>query len=138
MPNFTTEGEVRAKFHLPDEAHAPATLIQRSIEDAHLEILRLLDPQYDVAPADDALVLGETLLAGALLFRSLAAREGVDQKRVSLGGHRIEEGRRFNSLQALSLETALEAWQTLAPFLVGADPRQLARATSTQPVFGEE
>lgn len=138
MPNFTTEADVRAKFHVPDEAHAPAALIARSIDDAHLEILRLLDPQYDVEPPDAALVLGETLLAGALLFRSLAAREGVQQKRVSLGGHRIEEGRRFDSLHALSLETAFDAWQTLAPFLLGADPRQLARATATQPIFSED
>lgn len=138
MANFTTEAAVRAKFHLPEETHAPAALIARSIDDAHLELLRLLDPQYDVDPPNDVLVLGETLLAGALLFRSLAAREGVDQKHLSLGGHRIEEGQRFQSLHALALETALDAWQTLAPFLVGADARTLACATATQSVFCED
>jgi len=138
MANFATETEVRDKFQLTDTTLAPAALITTSIDDAHEEILRLLDPAYDVPTPDAALVSGEVLLAGAHALRSLASKDAAEQKHVSVGGSRIDSGKRFDVLMAMAASAEERAWQTLEPFLLDRTSRQVADVTETTPILGEE
>lgn len=136
MPPFTNENAVREKFQLDDAFLIPGALITRSIADAHAEILLLLAPHAPADPPDDLLVLGETLLAGAHLMRSLAAKDAAHQKEIAIGGHRIGPARRFAALMQYSAETENAAWNALAPFLRRPPVRTPAAATDTQPVLG--
>ncbi len=136
MPPFTNENAVREKFQLDDAVLVPDALISRNLADAHAEILLLLDPHAPTNPPDDLLVLGETLLAGAYLMRSLAAKDAAHQKEIAIGGYRIGPARRFAALMQFSAETENAAWNALAPFLRRPPVRAPAVATDTQPVLG--
>lgn len=136
MANFTTESEVRLKFQLDDTTLVPSSLVTQSIDDAHEELLRFLDPQYDTGDPDDPLILGETLLAGAHLFRSLASKEAFEQKRTTVGGQRIEEGARFTALTAVASLTEDQGWYVLAPYLASRPARSVAAVTASTPVLG--
>ena len=137
MSAFTTESAVRLKFQLTDTTLVPSDLITTSINDAHAELLRYLNPDYDVEPPEDALVQGETLLAGAHLYRSLAAKEAFSQKHVAVGSQRIEPGERFTSLMTIATLTEGLAWYMLEPYVLDQPARALAAATDTTPVIGE-
>jgi hypothetical protein len=130
--------EVRDKFQLTDTTVAPTSLITTSIDDAHDEVLRLLDPVYDVPTPDAALVSGEVLLAGVHALRSLASRDAAEQKHVSVGGSRVEAGKRFDVLMAMAVSAEERAWQSLEPFLLDRASRQVADVTETTSVFGKE
>lgn len=138
MANFTTEAEVREKFQLTDTTLVPSSLVTSSIDDAHTEVLRHLDPQYDTGSPEDALVLGETLLAGSHLMQSLASKEAFTQKHVTVGGSRLEPGKRFEALTSASSTARDQAWQALEPYLSERSSRQVAEVTETTPVLGEE
>ena len=138
MANFTTEAAVRLKFQVNDTAWAPSSLVTASIDDAHDAILRGLDPGVDTESPEDGLVLGETLLAGAHLLRSLASKDAVQQKEVTVAGQHIATGKRFASLMALGARVEEEAWRTLEPYLRGRDGITLAVLTDSTPVLGEE
>ena len=107
MANFATETEVRDKFQLTDTILAPTALITTSIDDAHEEVLRFLDPAYDVPSPEAALVSGEVLLAGAHALRSLASKDAAEQKHVSVGGSRVDSGNRFHARRSCCLAIAL-------------------------------
>ncbi len=138
MANFTTESEVRLKFQLNDTTLVPSGLVTQSIDDAHVEVLRFLDPEYDTEEPEDALVLGETLLAGAHLFRSLASKDAFEQKRGTIGRQRVEEGKRFASLMGVASLTEDQAWYVLAPYLAAYPARAVAGVTASTVVLGEE
>ena len=138
MPNFTTEAEVRLAFQVADTALVTPGLVNQAIANAHAELLQRLDPAFDTDPPDTVLILGETLLSGAHLFRSLAARDAFEQTAIAIGGQRIEPGQRFAALTAMSEQAERLAWQALAPFLKRVPARQLLDATETQPVLGRE
>jgi hypothetical protein len=138
MADFTTEADVRLKFQLVDTTLVPTTLIEAAIDDAHEEVLRYLDSSVDTEPPDEALVLGETLLAGVHLFRSLASKDAFDQKHVSIGGQRLEGGGRFAALTAIAERTEVQAWYMLEPYLEELPPRKCAGVTATEPVLGDE
>ena len=138
MTMFTTEAAVRLKFQVNDTAWAPAALVNDSIANAHAEILRRLDPATPVEPPAEALMLGETWLAGAHLLRSLASKDAVQQKDVVVGGQRIETGKRFAALIALSERAEREAWAALEPFLLAVPAERLAAVTESTPVLGRE
>ena len=138
MANFTTEADVRLKFQLTDTTLTPAALVEQSIEDAHAEVLRYLNPEYASGPPDAALTLGETLLAGSHALRSLAAKDAFDQKRVSIGSQRIEEGARFASLLRTASEAEEQAWAILGPYLAAYPGRDVAAVTMSVNVLGEE
>jgi hypothetical protein len=138
MANFADEAGVRAKFQLTDAALVAPALVEQSIEDAHLEVLRRLDAQYDTDPPAAELVLGETLLAGAHLLRSLASKDAFDRKHVVIGGKRIEGGGRFDDVLAAAANAEDYAWEVLGPFLLPRAPVQVLVATDTVPVLGEE
>ncbi len=138
MANFTSESEVRQKFQLNDTTLVPSSLVTASIDDAHTELLRFLDPEYDTGSPEDGLVMGETFLAGAHLFRTLASKEGFEQKHLMIGGHRIEEGERFTALMTLASVTDEQAWYVLEPYLLDWPGRSVADATDSTPVLGEE
>lgn len=138
MAAFTTEAAVRLKFQAADASIAPADLINESIDHAHELILRRLDPQYDTTPAPDGVILGETLLAGARMLRSIASKDALDQRSMTIGGQRIEAGRRFSTLMAMASEADTAGWEALEPFLLELKPRNAVEATDTTPVLGEE
>jgi hypothetical protein len=134
---FTTEAIVRTRFQIPDEATVSTALINASIEDAHTILLRYLDPQYDLPEPDAQLVLGETLLAGAQVFRSLAANDAATQQELSIAGQRISAGNRFASLMTLAGKAEDAAWRALAAYLVPKPGIPLAMTTDTMPILGE-
>lgn len=138
MAAFTSESLVRLRFLLADTALAPPDLVSACIADAHEHVLRLLDPAFDTDPPAEGLVAGETLLAGAAVFRALAARDALDQRRVAMGGQRIEEGRRFDALRAVAADATADAWVALEPYLRARPARVHALATDTAPVLGED
>lgn len=137
MAAFTNESLVREKFQLHDTALVSSALVATSIDDAHTELLRHLDPAFDTSPAEAALVAGETLLAGAHVYRSLAAKDAHDQKHVLIGGQRLEGGGRFAALIAVSQMVEKLAWYTLEPCLLELPARRLVEVTESRPVLGE-
>jgi hypothetical protein len=132
---FATDENLRLRFQLTDTDPA---LLAACIDEAHTQIVRLLDPRYDTATPPGALVLGETYLAGAAVLRALAAKEALDQKRLSVGGQRIEEGTRFQSLTAAAASAVERAWEHLEPFLLERPSLATIDATDTAPILGEE
>ncbi len=137
MANFTTEAAVRLRFHWHDATLVPAALVQSAIDDAHTELLRFLEPAYADGPADDGLEMGETILAGANVARALAALEAATQKRVTIGGQRVEESARFTSLMTLAGVAETQAWFFLEPYVRDTPARCEANTTDTLPVLGE-
>ncbi|NUM54368.1 MAG: hypothetical protein HUU46_12040 [Candidatus Hydrogenedentes bacterium] len=137
MPNFATESDVRLRFQLNDAALVPADLIEACIDDAHREIERFLDPEVDADPPDQELVTGETLLAGAYLYRALAAKDAFCQRNVTIGGQRIEEGERFRALMAIAALTEKQAWFVLEPYLAAQPVRLVVECTESAPVLGD-
>ncbi len=138
MAIFTTESDVRDKFQLTDTALVPASLVASSIADANTELLRFLDPVYDTGSPADGQVLGETLLAGAHLLRSLASKDGFEQKSLSIGGQRVDGGDRFAALTSMAASAEEQAWGILEPFLLDRSARAVLKVTDTTPVLGEE
>ena len=138
MAGFTTEADVRLKFQLADTTLVPATLVTSAIDDAHEEVLRYLDSSVDTVSPDEGLVLGETLLAGAHVYRSLAAKDAFEQKYVSIGGQRLEGGERIAALTVIADLSEVQAWYMLEPYLEALPPRKCAGVTATEPVLGDE
>ncbi|MDX9976084.1 MAG: hypothetical protein RBU21_24110, partial [FCB group bacterium] len=120
-----------------DAANVPASLVAACIEDAHEQIRRFLDPRHDTEAPAGALVIGETFLAGAGVLRALAAKEAVDQKRLTIGGQRIEESQRFQTLTAAAATATDQAWTHLEPYLLERPVLAPVDATDTAPVLGE-
>jgi len=137
MSIFTSETDVREKFQLTDTTLVPSALVTRNIDDAHTVVLRMLDPVFDVPTPDNALVLGETLLAGAYVMRSLASGAAFTRKDITIGGQRVEPVRRFEALTERADEAEQEAWQVLEPFMAARPADAVACATDTQPVVEE-
>ena len=138
MANFTTESNVRLKFQLNDTTLVPSSLVVAGIGDAHAELLRFLDPVFGGESPETAMVMGETLLAGAQVFRSLASQDAFGQKRVTVGGQRLEEGSRFQTLMALAAVVEEQAWYLLEPYVLDQPGREIVAATDGAPVWGEE
>jgi hypothetical protein len=138
MANFTTESAVRMKFQLTNTTQVPSDLVTVGMDDAHTELLRFLHPDVDTVSPEDGLILGETLLAGAHVLRSLASSDAVEQKHLVVGGQRIEEGNRFQSLMTMAEQAARLAWETLEPYLLAGPPRSVGAVTITTPVLGED
>ena len=138
MANFTSESLVRNKFELHDTTLVPSSLVDTSIDDAHAELLRFLDPVFQGGTPDAALVMGETLLAGAHVFRTLASGEAFAQKRVTIGGHRVEEGSRFKALSAVAEKAEEQAWYLLEPYLLACSGRSVGDVTDGTAVLGND
>ena len=138
MAGFTTEADVREKFQLTDTTLVPVSLVNRNVNDAHLILLRFLDPIYDLPTPPDAVLLGETLLAGAYLLRSLASGAAFARRKVTMGGQRVEPSGRREALNAQADEAEAEGWRSMEPYLVVIPTDKLAAATDTQSVLGEE
>lgn len=138
MANFTTEAKVREKFQLNDTTLVPTALVDASIADAHAEILRFLDPVFDTGSPDVGLVLGETLMAGAHLLRSIAANAAFEQKALTIGGNRVGLSKRFEALSELATETETRGWAQLEPFLMDIVANDVADVTDTAPIIEED
>lgn len=137
MSAFCTESDVRLRFQLNDAALVSAELITACINDAHNEIKRILDPETEVDPPEQGLMTGETLLAGAYLYRALAAKDAFQQRHVTIGGQRLEEGERFRALLAVAALTEKQAWFVLEPYVTARPVRVVLDCTDTIPVLGE-
>jgi hypothetical protein len=138
MAEFTDETNVRLKTQLNDTARVPAALVAANVTDAHSAVLRKLDPVYDVDPADDDLVRGETLLAGAYLLRSVASGAAFSARDLRLGDRYIEEGGRHAAMLRMADRFETEAWEVLGPFLLPATDWFQADATPTTEILGEK
>lgn len=138
MPVLTSEAAVRLRFQFLDPALVPSELIADSIEAAHMEILRFIEPDVDLDTPDGALVMGETLLAGVYVFRALASRHAVEQRTLSIGGGRIGPGDRFAVLSALAEVVETQAWYLLEPYVISPPSHAVAQSTGSIPVLGEE
>lgn len=137
MASFAAEEDVRLKFQMMDSVLTPSALILASIDDAHAELLRALDPAYLAGPPDANLILGEVMLAGAHLFRSIASKDAADQKQIVLGSQRMDAGKRFGALTAIASLAEQNAWYLLEPYLADRASRSPLGATDTIAVLGE-
>ena len=137
MSGFTTEAEVRLKFQLADTVLVPVELVASSIDAAHEEVLRHLDGDVDTQSPEAALVTGETLLAGAHVFRSLASQDAATQRHVSIGGNQIHEGDRFAALMSVAEVAERQAWYLLEPYVADVPGRAPVDASAEAPVLGE-
>lgn len=137
MANFANESDVRLRFQLNDTGLVPADLIGACIDDAHGEIERFLDPDTEIDPPDQGLVVGETLLAGAYMYRTLAAKDAFHQRNVTIGGQRLEEGERFRALMAIAALTEKQAWFVLEPYLATQPVRLVLDHSDSTPVLGD-
>ncbi len=138
MAIFTSESAVRDKFQLTDTTLVPSGLVTGSVDDAHEIVLRFLDPAFDVPSPDAEVVLGETLLSGAHLLRSLASSEAFTQKRLTIGGQRIDVARRFEALNDAADSAEERAWHVLEPFVLARPAPKVADVTETTPIVEED
>ncbi len=115
MANFTSEEAVRLKFRVEESDGATTALIEANIAHAHQGIVSRIRPEYIEAPPD-AVIIAETLLAGAATLRSLSARLALDRRETRLAGHQIETGRRFPALMETAAAAEAEAARLLAPY----------------------
>ncbi len=139
MANFTDEGRVRLKMQLTDSAKVPQELVTRSIDDAHAEILKRLDPAYDVTPPDENLVRGETLVAGAYLLRSLASGAAFDIRGLRILNETVSATDKHKALATLADRFEREAWEILADFLLAQEGRAdfQSGVTESEDILGE-
>lgn len=137
MAAFITENDVREKFQLTDTTLIVSSLVARNINDAHLVVLRFLDPQFDTPTPDAALVLGETLLAGAYLLRSLASSQAFQRKKLTVGGQQLDVARRYEAMVEHADAAETQAWHVLEPFLQAKPADRVAGVTDSQPVIEE-
>ena len=138
MAVFTTESAVREKFQLTDTTLVTTALVTGSMDDAHELVLRFLDPIFDVPSPDAEVVLGETLLSGAHLLRSLASSEAFNQKRLTVGGQRIDVARRFEALNEAADSAGEQAWEVLEPFVFARPAAKAVDVTETTPIIEED
>lgn len=115
MAAFTTEEAVRLKFRLEESDGATDALVAAGIAHAHHDVLTRIRPEFAETPPD-AVVIAETLLAGAATLRSLGARLALDRRETRLSGHQIETGRRFPALIETAAAAEAEAARLLAPY----------------------
>lgn len=138
MAALTTEALVRLRFQLNDTTLVPTTLVDKAINDAHVELTRFLDPDTDVVTPEEALIMGETLLAGANALRMIASSEAFTQKRLTIGGRRVEESDRFATLTELADISESQAWYILEPYVTECPSATSATVTATTPILGEQ
>ncbi len=138
MAIFSSESAVRDKFQLTDTTLVPSALVTGSIDDAHEIVLRFLDPVFDVPSPDAEVVLGETFLSGAHLLRSLASSEAFTQKRLTIGGQRIDVARRFEALNDAADSAEEQAWHVLEPFVFARPASKVVDVTKTTPIIEED
>lgn len=137
MANFTTETRVRDAFQLQSTTRVPADLVTQSIDDAHIEILRVLDESVDTVTPEAGLITAETILAGAHVLRSLSWGHAAEQQHLALGNTRIEEGNRFRELHEAADIAESQAWYMLEPYVAAAEDHPVADATDTIPILEE-
>ncbi len=136
MASVATEEGVRARFQWSEE-DVPESLITLAIEDAHNRLVRALTAEsWGETPAS-GVVLGETLLAGAQVYRLLAAREAFDRRDVRVGGQESVGIGRFEALSRTATALEDEAWAVLEAFTRMHEGRAPMSASDTVPVLGE-
>ena len=135
MP-FATEHDVRLRFQFTDAAAVPADLIEAAVEAAHERLMQRLLPGCAADPPA-AVLLGETLLAGAEVLRSLAAREAAARANVRIGGQQVSAPGRFADLMLMADAATDAAWHVLADCLLPFPAQRVLAPTASVPVLGE-
>lgn len=138
MATFATESDVREKFQLTDTNTVSSALVVRGLNDANTDILRVLDDDVDTVTPEAGLIMGEALLAGAYVLRSLASGDAFSQKNLSLGTARVAGGDRFGDMSKAAEVAESQAWYVLEPYVSEMPEKPVASVTDTQPVLGEE
>lgn len=137
MANFTNEARVRERFQLTDTTLASTDLVTGSIDDAHTELLRYLEPVFATETPEEALVMGETLLAGAHVHQSLASKAAAELKTVSIAGQRLEATGRVEALLGIARSAEEQAWCLFEPYLAARTGQAACMVTDSAPVLGE-
>ena len=136
MAVFATEAGVRLRVQVDDVAVASVALVEACIAEAHERVLILLDDGVDLESPPEAVVQGETVLSGAILFGALASGDSVEQVELQIGGQRVGTGQRFASLMSMARQLEKEARALLAPYGVAPGGVAVADVTTTTPVLG--
>ncbi|MCX5758319.1 MAG: hypothetical protein NTU83_07400 [Candidatus Hydrogenedentes bacterium] len=131
MANFASESDVRLAIQVSDTVAVPSTLVVASLAAAHDALLRRIDPALSMTPPPAAVVHGEAWLAGAAVLRSLAAKDTVEQKQLTIGNQRIEAGARYSALTAMAELAEAQAWEALEPYLTDCQGREPGGATDS-------
>jgi hypothetical protein len=116
MAPFIDLDSVRVKFHLTEAADIDDALLNASIADAHADVLDRIRGEYEDDPPEPV-VTAETLLAGAALLRSLAARMALDRRELRLAGQQMDTGKRLPLLLEVAEAARQEADRLLRPYL---------------------
>lgn len=137
MAAYTDAAQVRLRFLMTDEVAVPGELIAARIDDAHAVVLAEIDPAFAAMdPPPEALMVGETLLAGARVLRSLAMRAAQRQGTQRLGTQTDDTRTRMQALFDAARLAEKEGWLVLAPYLVPRGRVRPLRAAATTPVLG--
>ena len=113
---FTDIETVRAHAGSPDPERVPDSLLDHAISEAHTVLLRDLLSQY-LDSEDETLKLGETELATAYLFRSLARNRAATGREVATLHLRLNETKGVPGILRQAAEEERRAFGRLAPFL---------------------
>jgi len=138
VATFAVESDVREKFQLTDTNTVSSALVVRGLDDAHTEILRVLDPDVNVMSPEDGLIMGETLLAGAHVLRSLASGDAFSRKNLSLGTAKVAGGDRFGDMTKAAAAAESQAWVVLEPYISEMPEHPVGTVTDTVPVLEED
>ena len=134
MP-YATESDIRIRFQIYDTVMVPSDLVTTCLDEAHRELLRFLDPVYDETPTEAPIITGEVLLAGARVFRAVAAKDAMERQDLQIGSHRIRPSGRADALAAIAVIAEKDAWYLLEPYLLATPAHMMATVTHSTPIF---
>jgi hypothetical protein len=136
MSTFAAEADIRLRFQWNDTETVPDELVSMCLSEAHAELVRFLDPVYEMAPIEPAIVTGEILLAGARVMRALAARDASEQQDLQVGNQRIRPAGRSDALIAMAVIAEKDAWYLLEPYLMVVPTHAPMKVTDSTPILG--
>ncbi len=116
MSAYVTEEMLRLKFQVDDVVEVTPELVDASIAHAHGLVTRSIRAEYLETPPEPVIV-AETLLAGAALLRSLAARRALERREARLAGHQLDTAKQFPALMDVAKTAALEAFALMKPYM---------------------
>lgn len=136
MPSYTDAERVRTHFQYRQTGDDADALVSEAIAAAEAVLSPQLSDAFD--PPPDDLQFAATLLAGAMLLRSLASAEAHEGALLTLGGQRLDGTRRFGQLMARAADAEASAWQLAAPYLAAPPARKIVAALPTVPIFASQ
>lgn len=135
MPDYTDADRVRTHFQFHQTGDDADGLVSEAIAAAEAVLSPQLSAALPPPPGPDDLQFAATLLAGAILLRSLATAEAHEGALLTLGGQRLDSTRRFGQLMARAADAEASAWRLAAPNLAPSPVRKIVAALPTMPIF---